>query len=293
LKNSKLNIDWNLKNITEKNYSLEINKFHRYLKDKGFRNSTIEGYLGNVHRYLEFSKATKPTAKDIEKFRDYLYTKNLSRSTLNQYGYAIKAYHQMLGDQVDFARITPNNTIPYFFTGEEINKIFSVICNIKHLAMLKTLFFGCLRASELCNLDDEDIDLKSLTIRVRGGKGGKDGVVFISDECASILKEYLQVRPQLEIKGRKPLFYNDYGNRWRREDLHHMFTTYKKRAGIEKRGGCHVFARQSTATMMIANGADISVVRHLLRHNDIRTTLRYIIVGDQMKRDKYEKFLVL
>lgn len=72
-----------------------------------------------------------------------------------------------------------------------------------------------------------------------------------------------------------------------------IFTTYKKRAGIEKLGGVHVFARQSTATMMIANGADISVVRHLLRHNDTRTTLRYIIVGYQMKRDKYEKYLVL
>ena len=293
MKNLKLNIDWNLKNISEKNYSLEISKFQRYLKDKGFRQSTLEGYVGNVRRYLEFSKATKPTAKDLEKFRDYLYSKNLSRSTLNQYGYAIKAYHCMLGDQVEFARITPNNSIPYFFSSGEINKIFSVIYNLKHLAMLKTLFFGCLRASELCGLDDQDLDLKNLTIRIRNGKGGKDGIAFISDECASILKEYLEIRPQLEIKGRKPLFYTDFGNCWRREDLHHLFTTYKKRAGIEKRGGVHVFARQSTATMMIANGADISVVRHLLRHSDIRTTLRYIIVSDQMKRDKYEKYLVL
>ena len=37
--------------------------------------------------------------------------------------------------------------------------IFSVIANIKHLAMFQTLFYGCLRATELCNLDDEDVDL--------------------------------------------------------------------------------------------------------------------------------------
>jgi integrase/recombinase XerD len=199
----------------------------------------------------------------------------------------------MLGEQVEFARITPNNLIPYYFSEEEVNKIFSVIYNIKHLAMLKTLFYGCLRASELCNLNDEDVDLKSLTIRIREGKGGKDGIVYISNECASVLKEYLQVRPSLEVKGRRPLFYTDYGNRWRREDLHHMFTTYKRRAGIEKKGGCHVFARQSPATIMISNGADISVVKHLLRHSDIRTTLRYIVVDEKMRRDKYEKFLVL
>ncbi len=293
MRHAKLNIDWDLKKIPESDYGLEMSKFRRYLRDRGFRDSTIQGYLGNVRRYLKFVKTTKPAAKDIEKFREFLYSEKLSRSTLNQYGFAIKAYHQMLGDQIEFKRITPNNTIPYFFSEEEVNKIFSVIYNIKHLAILKTLFFGCLRASELCNLDDEDIDLKSLTIRIREGKGGKDGIAYISDECATVLKDYLQVRPPLEIKGRRPLFYTDYGNRWRREDLHHMFTTYKRRAGVEKRGGVHVFSRQTTATIMIGNGADISVVRHLLRHSDIRTTLRYIIVSDKMKREKYEKFLRL
>jgi integrase/recombinase XerD len=293
LKNSKLKIDWNLKNNSENNYGLDMTKYIRYLKDRGFRDSTIQGYLGNVQRYLKFTKTTKPTAKDLEKFREFLYSEKLSRSTLNQYGYALKSYHQMLGVQIEFKRIEPNNMIPYFFSEEEVNKIFSVIYNIKHLAMLKTLFYGCLRASELCNLDDVDVDLKSLTIMVRGGKGGKDGMVYISNECASVLREYLEVRPSLEINGRKPLFYTDYGNRWRREDLYHLFIVYKGRAGVEKRGGCHVFARQSPATIMISNGADISVVKHLLRHSDIRTTLRYIVIDEKMKRDKYEKFLVL
>lgn len=293
MKNPKLKIDWSLKNNSENGYGLDTSKYIRYLKDRGLRDSTIQGYLGNVRRYLNFSKTTKPTTKDLEKFREFLYSEKLSRSTLNQYGYALKSYHQMLGVQVEFKRIEPNNKIPYFFSEEEVNKIFSVIYNIKHLAMLKTLFYGCLRASELCNLDDVDVDLKSLTIMVRGGKGGMDGMVYISNECASVLREYLEVRPSLEINGRKPLFFTDYGNRWRREDLYHLFIVYKLRAGIEKRGGCHVFARQSPATIMISNGADISVVKHLLRHSDIRTTLRYIVVDEKMKRDKYEKYLVL
>lgn len=31
-----------------------------------------------------------------------------------------------------------------------------------------------IRTSELCNLDDSDLDLKSLTLRIREGKGGQD-----------------------------------------------------------------------------------------------------------------------
>ena len=72
-----------------------------------------------------------------------------------------------------------------------------------------------------------------------------------------------------------------------------MFMAYKKNARVEKQGGVHVFARHSTATIMVANGCDIRIVQELLRHKDIRTTLRYAHVSDKTKREKYEKCLVL
>jgi hypothetical protein len=46
--------------------------------------------------------------------------------------------------------------------------------------MLQTLFYGYLRASELCNLNDEDLDLNNLAIRIVSGKGGRDGITYIS-----------------------------------------------------------------------------------------------------------------
>ena len=49
--------------------------------------------------------------------------------------------------------------------------------------MLQTLFYASLRASEICNLDECDIDLKSLTIRVEE-KGGKVAIAYITDDCA-------------------------------------------------------------------------------------------------------------
>lgn len=144
-----------------------------------------------------------------------------------------------------FIRIELNNQIPYYFTSEDVDHIFSKINNIKHLAMLQTLFYGYLRASELCNLNDEDLDLNNLAIRIVSGKGGRDGITYISHACASTLREYLQVRPPLLVDSQQPLFYTDFGHRWRREDLHHVLTTYKKKAGIEKRGGVHVFGRHT------------------------------------------------
>jgi len=42
-----------------------------------------------------------------------------------------------------------------------------------------------MRASELCNLDDADLDIKTYTILIREGKGGRDGFAFMIEECAN------------------------------------------------------------------------------------------------------------
>ena len=55
------------------------------------------------------------------------------------------------------------------------------------------------------------VDLKSLTIRLREAKGGKDSIANISDEYANLLRQYLLARPPMSIDGRLPLFYTILG----------------------------------------------------------------------------------
>ena len=73
--------------------------------------------------------------------------------------------------------------------------------------MLKTMFYASLRASELCNLDDSDVDLKALTIYVRGGKGRQRCFGLTLQMIARRrIRRYLE-RPRhlCNIDGRKPL----------------------------------------------------------------------------------------
>jgi len=51
-----------------------------------------------------------------------------------------------------------------------------------------------LRASELCSLTDDDLDLKSLTLRIKDGKRGKQSIIPIS---------HLIAKSKLNPKGRK------------------------------------------------------------------------------------------
>jgi integrase/recombinase XerD len=294
---SKVSVNWSIsQGNSHPDIDIAVRRYKKHLEEKGFRFSTIEGYVGNIRRYLTVVATQYPSINDIMRFRKILFEKNLSRSTINNYSFAIIEYHRMIdesADEIKLPFLSKDDRIPDYFTQEDVIRIFSVCHNLKHLAMLQTLFYGCLRASELCNLDDNDLDLKSLTLHVRNGKGGKDGIVYIQDECARILKRYLAIRPPLLIDGLQPLFYSDYGNRWKRKNLLHMFMHYKKRAGIEKRGGLHVFARHTPATIMISKGCDIRIVQTLLRHNGIRTTLRYAHVSDKTRQEWYNKTLKL
>ena len=191
----RMNVDWGqVEGVLDLNPYLE--RFKRHLIDIGLRDSTIESYVWLVKSYLEYADTNRPTTTDFEAFRETLHEKNLSRSTINNYSFAIKKYHEMWGESIDYPFLKRNDEIPYYFDEEDVLRIFSVIHNIKHLAMLHTIFYGCLRASELCNLDDSDIDMKTLTLRVRERKGERDGMVFINNECVSMLKRYLLVRPK-------------------------------------------------------------------------------------------------
>lgn len=268
-------------------------KFKNYLQDNGYRASVITGYTFRVKNYLQFAGTSRPTQETLNEFRQVLHARGLKRSTINGYSIAIKAYHKMYGESVTYKFLKVSDQIPYFFTEEDVTKIFSVIKNYKHYAMLNVLFYGALRVSELCALNTDDIDLESLTIRVREGKGGKYGIALMSPQCSDILKSYLEMRPPLEIEGQQPLFYSDYMNRWQGVEVSRLFHNYKMKAGINKPGGAHVFARHTVASLMVKNGSDLLTIMEILRHKSIESTMRYLHLTDSTKRSKYNKFLRL
>jgi len=62
------------------------------------------------------------------------------------------------------------------------------------------------------------------------------------------------------------------------EGLTHMMREAKKRAGILKRGSCHLF-RHMAATPMLENGAGRRRIQEVLGHEDLATTRIYTHAG--------------
>jgi len=280
---ARMKIDWGLKAPAKP----DLERFGRYLRDKGYMPFTIENYQDCLKRYLA-------SGKTVPDFLEGLHNRHLARNTINNYIIPIKAYHMMLGQPLDDLKILRKpEGIPYYFEEDDIRQIFGVMKNLKHKAMLYLMFYTCLRASELCSLDVEDIDLQKLILRIREGKGGKAGMIGFSNDCAAVMKDYLESRPLMEIGGRNPLFYTDFGIRWNRKSLYRMFTKYKKKAGIQKKGGVHVFGRHSPASLMVSRGCDIRVIKEILRHKSIMTTMRYAHISERTVKEASEQYLKL
>jgi integrase/recombinase XerD len=270
-----------------------LKQYELFLKDQGYRDSTINGYCNLIRVYLKFAKNEKPTIEQALKFRESLINSELKPSSINNYSSSIKLYHKMQdGSDLRLPILKVSNKINFYFTEDEISKLLSSIKNLKHLAAISTLFYCLLRASDLCNLDDSDLDLKTLNLRIRDGKRGKQAILPIPPACGEILGQYLKIRPALEINGRFPLFYTDFGNRWERRILYRTVVYYKIKAGIHKSGGCHML-RHSAASILIKNGCDLMTLKELMRHEHLETTARYLTVLDSTKRSKLEKYLVL
>jgi hypothetical protein len=88
----RLNVDWGqVDGVIDLNSYLK--RYETHLVDIGLRNSTVESYVWLVKTYLEYAKTNRPTTTDFEQFRETLHLKNLARSTINNYSFAIKKYH--------------------------------------------------------------------------------------------------------------------------------------------------------------------------------------------------------
>ena len=124
-------------------------------------------------------------------------------------------------------------------------------------------------------------------------KGGKTSVCYLSEEAIETLREYLSIRPDFELKGRRHLFFTDFGGRFDRKEIYRLVIYYKRRAGITKKGGAHVLFRHTPASLIVQKGCDLLTIQHVLRHNDITTSMRYLHMADDTKRSMYDRCLAL
>jgi site-specific recombinase XerD len=238
---------------------------------------TRESYLYSVTGLAKFYRRSPDRISEAEVQRYLVYLlqeRKLAWSSCNIVLNALKFLYRVTlkRAQSEFRLPTPRQPqrLPQILAREEVARLIEVTKNLKHRAMLMTVYGAGLRVSELCHLKVGDIDSQRMTIRVEQGKGAKDRYTLLSPRLLKELRGYwLAYRPS------DWLFAG--GNTGRALDVsapQRMFHAAKARAGITKRCGIHGL-RHAFATHLLEAGVDIHTIQRLMGHGHIGSTLRY------------------
>src|SRR5262245_27646794 len=83
-------------------------------------------------------------------------------------------------------------TLPTILSQTEVAALLTAPCNLKHRAILTTLYAAGLRVAELCQFPVTDIESGRMVLRVRQGKGQHDRYVMLSPKLLPFLRQYWQ-----------------------------------------------------------------------------------------------------
>lgn len=146
-----------------------------------------------------------------------------------------------------------------------------------------------MRVSELCNLDEYDIDVEDYSARVVGGKGNKDRMVLFTDKTIRAINLWNPSREERNKHEDSALLLNNRGGRLTPRSIQKLMNVLGKQAGLPRgRLTPHVL-RHNFATGLLERGADLVSIQRLLGHANISTTRVYLEIGDQTLREVYRR----
>ena len=258
--------------------------FHQQLILKSYSPSTIRTYENELMQLLQkIGKvpAHKLTVADIKRYMAHCMEvdgigENTAHSRLN----ALKFYYEQVLKKEKFFWEIPRPKkriiLPKVLGEDELGRLFKALDNKKHKAMLFTAYSAGLRVSEVAALKIKHIDSDRMQILVECGKGKKDRYVGLSPILLDILRDYIKTYKPRPVNY---LFESETTKTaYPTRTIQQIFSNAKEKAGIIKDGGIHGL-RHSFATHLLEKGIDVTYIKDLLGHFDIRTTERYLHVS--------------
>ena len=244
---------------------------------KSFSQSTIKNYLGALTYFFSFYKdkvfeeIKKP---EIEAYVYHLKTKyKISDTKQNTVINAIKSYYEhVLGMErtyYDIQRPKKSKNLPNIFSKEEISKIISVTTNLKHKAILLTIYSAGLRVSEAVNLRIKDIHSDEGYLFIKDSKGKRDRKTILSPILLGVLRQY--------YKKYKPgywLFEGQEGGKYSTKSIQQILRKAIDISGVNPWGTVHTL-RHSFATHLLQEGVNLRIIQTMLGHSSSKTTEIY------------------
>jgi site-specific recombinase XerD len=239
------------------------------------------------------------TRKEIGLYVDDLIRERRRPKTITCHLQTIRLFFDYLINEEGRSMVNPITRIslrlpqplPRHLKDEQVRRLFDGITDLRDRAMFMLMLRCGLRVQEVAQLTVDALEYQRRQIFVFKGKGGRDRVVYMSEDARSALLAYLEKRSS-KAKG---LFLVQKGP---------MRGTPLSVRGIQKRieyyarksdlnVSCHRL-RHTMATQLLNADADLATIQDLLGHGQITTTQRYCRVANlKVQRDYYKAMQIV
>ena len=251
---------------TIKVYKSALLEYFKFFNDFDLKDISYENnmnYFKKLYNEKKYSVSKMKQIISAVKFLD----ENLFKKTREVYYF--EDTHKL--EQLAFEKQKKDKSISH----KDIIKFFRVIVNLKHKAIMGTIYSAGLRISEVINLKITDINSDRMVIFIRNSKGNKDRYSILSSKLLYILRMYYK-----EYKPKVWLFEGIAGRQYSVASVQNIFHHALKKAGIKNIYSVHSL-RHSFATHLLENGESINTIRELLGHSNFKTTEIYTNIDNQ------------
>jgi site-specific recombinase XerD len=253
----------------------------RDMEIRGFSPNTQQCYLGRVKDFVGYYMRP-PDQLTIEEINGYQLhltrDRKVSWGVFNQSVAALRFFYGVtLQKEWDIKRIPYQKTgrkLPVVLSPQEVTAVLEAPTNLKHRAILMTVYAAGLRVSEVVGLRVDDIDSQRMMLRIEQGKGRRDRYVMLSEQLLVVLRKYWKMaRPDPWLfPGQNP------ERHLTRSSVERVFYKARDAADITKKVSVHCL-RHSFATHLLENGVNIRKIQLLLGHRSLQSTQVYMHVA--------------
>ncbi len=276
-----------------------ISRYLAELERRGASKHTLRNYASDLEQfatYFEPAEESAPTVEqlDLPLLREWLaslYDQGLTAVSVRRKLAAVRAMFKFLRQEGMLetnaaARLRTPKTkqrLPDVMSEEKTNNLLDAVeagetvekpSRERDIAFLE-LLYGCgIRVGELVGIDQEDLDLRTGWLRVRG-KGNKEREVPVGGRAAAAVERYLECR---RPSNEQALFLNSRGGRLSDRQVRRLVKLYASLITGDSTVHPHSF-RHAYATHLLSDGADLRAIQELLGHARLSTTQKYTQVS--------------
>ncbi len=287
----------------------QLNTYFDYLRNvKKSSNNTLQAYQRDLQKFVDYLSDIEiddfavVSSETVANFKIHLISIGLSSPSVSRTLSSMRGLYQffvMNGiSESNPAKVIHNDKVEKkeiaVMTAKEVEALLSQPdCNdikgIRDKAMLEILYATGIKVSELIGLNVEDFNAQLSFIRC--GDGDKERFIPIYPVAAKAVISYLEKSRKLLVSdnNERSLFVNVTGEKMTRQGFWKILKAYAVKANIKKTITPHTL-RNSFASHLLENGADIHDIQVILGHSDIASTQRYAQFLKEKMKNSYIKF---